>query len=80
MGELVQFEWDMTVRKDHIYNPTVTEGKTSTLGYRCVSPTEIRRIVLEAGALQVAENIVSEAVSKAHEATKQVITAINELD
>ncbi len=65
-------------KKDHIYNPTITEGKTSTLDI-VVSHNGDKTVMLEAGALQVAEKVVSDAVTKAHEATKQVITAINEL-
>lgn len=65
-------------KQEHIYNPTVTEGKTSALDI-VVSHNGDKTVMLEAGALQVAEKVVSEAVIKAHEATKQVIAAINDL-
>ncbi|HSD98523.1 MAG TPA: polyribonucleotide nucleotidyltransferase [Patescibacteria group bacterium] len=65
-------------KKDHIYNPTVTEGKTSALDI-VVSHNGDKTVMLEAGALQVEETVVHEAVVKAHDATKSVIKAIEEL-
>lgn len=65
-------------KQDHIYNPTVTEGKQSTLDI-VVSHNGDKTVMLEAGALQAKENIVYEAVAKAHVATKSVINAIREL-
>lgn len=65
-------------KKEHIYNPTVTEGKTSSLDI-VVSHNGDKTVMLEAGALQVPEEIVHEAVVKAHSQTKKVIDVINEL-
>src|SRR5260221_1078956 len=65
-------------KKEHIFNPTVTQGKTSTLDI-VVSHNADKKVMLKAGALQVAENVVAEAVVKAHASTKTIINAINEL-
>ena len=65
-------------KKDHIYNPTISEGKESQLDI-VVSHNGDKTVMLEAGALQVSEQIVHEAVVKAHAATKSVIKAIEEL-
>src|SRR5262249_28278209 len=67
-----------TEKKEHIFNPTVTEGKTSSLDI-VVSHNGDKTVMLEAGALQVPEDIVHEAVVKAHGATKKVIDTIHEL-
>ncbi len=65
-------------KKSHIFNPTIPERETSTLDL-IVTHNGEKTVMLEAGALQVEEAVVSDAVAKAHTATKKVITAINEL-
>ena len=65
-------------KKEHIYNPTLAEGETSSLDL-VVSHNGDKTVMLEAGALQVPETIVAEAVVKAHSATKTIIQAIEEL-
>ncbi len=65
-------------KKEHIYNPTLPESTTSTLDI-VVTHNGDKTVMLEAGALQVTEDVVSDAVTKAHASTKAVIAAINEL-
>ena len=59
-------------------NPTVTESVNSTLDI-VVSQGKEKTVMIEAGALQVPEDIVAEAVQKAHAETQKVIAGIEEL-
>lgn len=63
---------------EHIFNPTASQGKESTLDI-VVSQNGEKTVMIEAGALQVAEDVVAEAVVKAHAQTKAVMDLINEL-
>lgn len=62
----------------HLLNPTVSEAEHSTLDI-VVSQSKEKTIMIEAGALQVPEDVVAEAVQKAHAETQKVIGAIEEL-
>ncbi len=62
----------------HLFNPTTPELVTSELDI-VVSQNGEKTVMIEAGALQVPENIVSDAVVKAHDETKNIIETINKL-
>src|SRR6266403_2040257 len=62
----------------YIANPTSTESLTSTLDI-VVSQNQEKTVMIEAGALQVAEDVVYGAVEKAHEETRKVLAGIEEL-
>jgi len=61
-----------------IFNPTVTEGSTSDLDI-VVSQSKDLTVMIEAGALQVSEDIVHSAVVSAHKETQKMIAAIEDL-
>jgi polyribonucleotide nucleotidyltransferase len=61
----------------YIANPTASESLTSSLDI-VVSQSVDKTVMIEAGALQVAEDIVMSAVEKAHAETKKVIAGIEE--
>lgn len=67
-----------TGKAEFIYNPTVSEGLTSELDI-VASQSKDLTVMLEAGALQTPENIVHEAVVKAHAETQKFITEIEKL-
>jgi len=64
--------------KDYIYNPTSTESLTSDLDI-VVSQSVEKTVMIEAGALQVPEDIVMGAIEKAHAETKKILAGIEEL-
>lgn len=59
-------------------NPTVSESNHSDLDI-VVSQSKDLTVMIEAGALQVPEDIVHSAIVKAHEETQKVIAFINDL-
>jgi len=59
-------------------NPTTSEAEHSILDI-VVSQGKEKTVMIEAGALQVPEDVVAEAVKKAHEETQKVIAGIEEL-
>ncbi len=61
-----------------IANPTTPELETSMLDI-VVSQGEEKTVMIEAGALQVAEDVVAHAVAKAHSDTQAVIAGIKDL-
>ncbi|HVZ58370.1 MAG TPA: polyribonucleotide nucleotidyltransferase, partial [Patescibacteria group bacterium] len=61
-----------------VFNPTVTEGLTSELDL-VVSQSKDLTVMLEAGALQVPEAVVEEAIVSAHTETQKVIAFIEDL-
>ncbi len=61
-----------------LLNPTATEAANSVLDI-IVSQGKEKTNMVEAGALQVSEEIVAEAVKKAHAETQKVIAGIEEL-
>lgn len=61
-----------------IYNSTASEGLTSDLDI-VVSQSNDLTVMIEAGALQVPEAIVHDAVVKAHTETKKMIAEIEKL-
>jgi len=61
-----------------LLNPTTTEAEHSVLDI-VVSQGKEKTVMIEAGALQVAEDIVAEAVQKAHAETQKVLAGIEEL-
>lgn len=65
-------------KAEFIYNPTVSEGLTSELDI-VVSQSKELTVMLEAGALQVPEDIVHEAIVNAHKETQNVISEIEKL-
>jgi len=67
-----------TAEGEYIANPTSTESLTSTLDI-VVSQNQDKTVMIEAGALQVAEDVVYGAVEKAHEETRKVLAGIEEL-
>lgn len=60
---------------EYIYNPTATESLTSQLDI-VVSQTKEKTVMIEAGALQVSEEIVLGAIENAHKDTQAVIAGI----
>lgn len=61
-----------------IYNPTATEQLTSDLDLIASQGRE-KTNMIETGALQVSEEVVHQAIVKAHGETKKVIALIDEL-
>ncbi|HWY79866.1 MAG TPA: polyribonucleotide nucleotidyltransferase [Candidatus Sulfotelmatobacter sp.] len=59
-------------------NPTVSESVHSVLDI-VVSQSKEKTVMIEAGALQVPEAVVAEAIQKAHIDTQRVISGIEEL-
>ncbi len=59
-------------------NPTTSEAEHSILDI-VVSQSKEKTVMIEAGALQVAEAVVAEAVQKAHVETQRVLAGIEEL-
>jgi polyribonucleotide nucleotidyltransferase len=62
----------------YIENPTSSESLSSTLDI-VVSQSADKTVMIEAGALQVAEDVVFGAIEKAHAETKKVLAGIEEL-
>ncbi len=63
---------------EYIANPTATEGELSELDI-VVSQSKDLTVMLEAGAMQVPEDIVHGAIVEAHKETRNVISFIEEL-
>src|SRR5712691_6889209 len=61
-----------------VANPTVAEQKTSLLNI-VVAGSEDAIVMVEAGALEVSEDTVAEALSFGHEQVKKIIAAIRQL-
>ena len=61
-----------------VANPTVAEQKTSLLNI-VIAGSEEAIVMVEAGALEVSEDTVAEALSFGHEQVKRIIAAIREL-
>lgn len=61
-----------------IFNPTTTESLQSELDV-VVSQLQEKTVMIEAGAFQVPEDLMHEAIVKAHSQTQKMIDAINEL-
>jgi polyribonucleotide nucleotidyltransferase len=61
-----------------VANPTVAQQKTSQLNI-IVAGSEQAIVMVEAGALEVSEDTVAEALSFAHEQIKRIIAAIRQL-
>jgi polyribonucleotide nucleotidyltransferase len=59
-------------------NPTTSESEHSVLDI-VVSQTKEKTVMIEAGAVQVPEDVVAESIKKAHIQTQQVINGIEEL-
>lgn len=59
-------------------NPTTTDAENSTLDV-VVSQSKEKTIMIESGALQVAEDVVATAIEKAHVETAKVLKGIAEL-
>lgn len=62
----------------HLANPTISEAEHSILDL-VVTQTSEKSVMLEAGAQQVDDEVVSAAISKAHEENNKVLTGIAEL-
>ena len=62
----------------HLANPTTSEAQHSILDLVVTQNSE-KTVMLEAGALQVADEVVSAAVAKAHEENNKVLAGIAEL-
>jgi polyribonucleotide nucleotidyltransferase len=61
-----------------VVNPTYAEQKTSLLNI-VVAGTDEAIVMIEAGALEVSEDTVAEALAFGHEQVKRIIAAIREL-
>lgn len=61
-----------------IVNPTTTEAVLSQLDV-VVSQSKEKTVMIEAGALQVAEEVLQDAIEKAHIETRKIIAGIEEL-
>jgi polyribonucleotide nucleotidyltransferase len=62
---------------EYIFNPTATESLTSQLDI-VVSQSKDKTVMIEAGALQVTEDVVMTAIEKSHAETQKVIAGIEE--
>lgn len=62
----------------YLENPTISESELSQLDI-VVSQSNDKTVMIEAGALQVSEAIVHEAIVKAHDETQKIIKGIEEL-
>ncbi|MBI5045013.1 MAG: polyribonucleotide nucleotidyltransferase [Candidatus Levybacteria bacterium] len=63
---------------EYVFNPTATEGQLSELDI-VVSQSSDLTLMIEAGAMQVPEDVVQGAIVEAHKETKKIITFIEEL-
>jgi polyribonucleotide nucleotidyltransferase len=63
---------------EFMINPTVIEQKASTLNI-VVAGSEEAIVMVEAGALEVSEDKVADALAFAHEAIKRIVAAIRQL-
>ena len=61
-----------------VANPTVAEQKTSLLNIVVVA-TEQAIVMIEAGAMEVSEDTVADALEFGHEQIKHIIAAIRQL-
>ncbi len=61
-----------------LVNPTTTEAALSQLDV-VVSQSKEKTVMIEAGALQVAEDVIQSAIEKAHVETRKIIAGIEEL-
>ncbi len=61
-----------------IFNPTATEGDTSDLDI-VVSQSKDLTVMIEAGALQVPEDVVNDSIVSAHKETQKMIAFIEDL-
>lgn len=61
-----------------IVNPTTTEAALSQLDV-VVSQSKEKTVMIEAGALQVTEEVLQDAIKKAHIETQKIIAGIEEL-
>lgn len=75
MGYIEEAEGNQTAI---LPNPTTSEAAQSVLDI-VVSRGKEKTVMIEAGALQVAEDVVAEAIAKAHEETSKVIAGIEDL-
>lgn len=75
MGYIKETEGNAAV---FLPNPTTTEAKHSELDI-VVSQSNDLTLMIEAGALQVQEEVLVEAIKQAHTQTKQVLKLIEEL-
>lgn len=63
--------------EEYLFNPTTTEAQLSDLDL-VVSQTKDKTDMIEAGALQVSEDVMATAVEKAHTETQKVIALIED--
>lgn len=75
MGHIAEQDGDQAA---YLPNPTTSEAEQSMLDI-VVSQSKDKTVMIEAGALQVAEDIVHGAVVNAHPETQKVIAGIEEL-
>lgn len=61
----------------YLANPTTSEAELSVLDI-VVSQSKDKTVMVESGALQVSEEIVAEAITKAHDETRKVIAGIED--
>jgi len=61
----------------YLANPTTTEAEHSILDV-VVSQSKEKTVMIESGALQVAEDVIATAIEKAHEETRKVLAMIEE--
>lgn len=59
-------------------NPTTSEAEHSVLDL-VVSQSQEKTVMIEAGAVQVPETVIAEAIQKAHDETQKVLAGIEEL-
>ncbi|HSW48372.1 MAG TPA: polyribonucleotide nucleotidyltransferase [Candidatus Saccharimonadales bacterium] len=62
----------------YLPNPTTTEAEHSILDV-VVSQSQEKSVMIESGALQVAEDVMAEAIVQAHTETRKVLAGIAEL-
>lgn len=75
MGYVVESEGNDAA---YLANPTTSEAEHSVLDI-VVSQSNEKTVMIESGALQVAEDIVATAIKNAHEETRRVIAGIEDL-
>lgn len=66
-------------KAEFLINPTTSESETSDLDIVVSQTKDNKTVMIEAGALQVTENVLVEAIEKAHKETQKLIAAIEDL-
>lgn len=66
-------------KAEFLINPTTSESDNSDLDIVVSQTKDNKTVMIEAGALQVTENVLVDAIEKAHKETQKLIAAIEDL-